>query len=217
MLLSGYYGPQIWQTPLSTLVDLPPSFEPIGGFRLRDFWVPVLIFSFFVAHLPSCVVNVVRARREKNLPVAPVFVDWLPILLYVCATCAWFSSEHTILLKDNHLILFCLTQSFVFGRMTTKIILAHLTKQPFPYWTVLMAPLIGGAVLVNAPKAGFRPLSPRWELIYLYGYFLFAIIVYFRWALLVINSICNYLGIKCLTIPRKKENIGKHEANGKVE
>ena len=56
---------------------------------------------------------------------------------------------------------------------------------------------------------------------YLRGYFVFAVVAYFRWALLVINSVCAYLGIKCLTITDKsapgrgKER--KSTANGQVK
>jgi ethanolaminephosphotransferase len=96
----------------------------------------------------------------------------------------------------------------VFGRMTTKIILAHLTRQPFPYWTVMLVPMIGGALLVNhpyftIPGTSFGPVSANFELWYLRFYFVFAAIVYGRWALLVITSICDYLGINCLTIPKQ--------------
>lgn len=46
-------------------------------------------------------------------------------------------------------------------------------------------------------------LSAAAELNYLRAYFFFAIIIYFRWAVLVINGICSYLGINCLTIPSR--------------
>lgn len=39
------------------------------------------------------------------------------------------------------------------------------------------------------------------ELMYLRAYFVFAFLVYSRWAMLVINAICGYLGISCLSIP----------------
>ncbi|KAI9713762.1 MAG: hypothetical protein M1828_001356 [Chrysothrix sp. TS-e1954] len=221
MLASGYYGPQIWLTPLASLVDLPPTLAILEDYTLRDFWVPIILFSFFVAHLPSCIINVASARRQNNLPVAPTFLDWTPIAVYVGATCAWLSSSDSTLLRDNHLVLFCLTQSFVFGRMTTKIILAHLTRQPFPYWTILMGPLVAGAILANGPKLGLPNLPPWWEIAYLYGYFVFAVVVYFRWAVLVINAICDYLGINCLTIPSKsrdgKADAAKRKSDGKLE
>jgi ethanolaminephosphotransferase len=68
----------------------------------------------------------------------------------------------------------------------------------------MLTPLVGGAVLGNLPRLGLPQISAVAELWYLRGYFLFALIVYFRWAFLVINSICSYLGINCLTIPTSK-------------
>lgn len=200
MSLSGYYGPQIWTQPITDLIDRPEIF---GSYSVIDLWIPMLLVTFFVAHLPACVTNVVKARRASNLPVAPVFVDWTPMAVYVAAIGTWLYSPYSTLMRENRLVLFCLTMSFVFGRMTTKIILAHLTRQSFPYWTVMLVPLIVGAVLGNLPRIGLPAVSASVELWYLRAYFLFAVVVYFRWAFLVINSICNYLGINCLTITEK--------------
>ncbi|KAG7005845.1 hypothetical protein G7Y79_00017g042270 [Physcia stellaris] len=200
MSLSGYYGPQIWTQPITDFIDQPEIF---GSYSVIDLWIPMLLITFFVAHLPACVINVVKARRAKNLPVAPVFLDWTPMVVYVASIGTWLYSPYSTLMRENRLVLFCLTMSFVFGRMTTKIILAHLTRQPFPYWTVMLVPLIGGAVLGNLPRVGLPAVNASLELWYLRAYFLFAVIVYFRWAFLVINSICNYLGINCLTITEK--------------
>lgn len=193
MGLAGHFGPGIWTAPLF-------------GFEcsFRDIWVAIIIISLFATHIPFCVLNVVRARRANGLPVAEVFLEWTPMAVFTASVGAWLLSPHSTLRAENHLVLFCLTMSFVFGRMTTKIILAHLTKQPFPYWTVMLWPLVGGAFIVNLPIMGFTPLSATSELLYLRLYFAFAVIVYFRWAFLVITSICNYLGINCLTIPEKK-------------
>ncbi|MCJ1435910.1 hypothetical protein MMC27_005286 [Xylographa pallens] len=200
MILSGIYGPYIWTQPISDLVGYP---EVFNSHSIIDLWIPILLVSFFVAHLPACVTNVIKARRAQNLPVAPVFLEWTPILVYTGSCGAWLYSPYSTLLQEKRLVLFCLTMSFVFGRMTTKIILAHLTRQPFPYWTVMLVPLVGGAVLMNVPYLGFVRLSAVQELWYLRAYFVFAVVAYFRWALLVINSICSYLGINCLTITEK--------------
>ena len=219
MLISAVCGPQVWKEPLGDTFTLPAAVEPyLADTSPRDLWVPIILFAFFTAHLPSCVANVAQARREQGQTLAPTLLEWIPMVVYVVASGAWVASPYSILLRDNHLILFCLTQSFVFGRMTTKIILAHLTRQPFPYWTVLILPLVGGAIATNAPRFGLPGLSPQTELYYLYAYFLFAVVVYFRWALLVINSICSYLEINCLTIPYDKQQANKRQkqANGKA-
>lgn len=194
MGLAGHFGPGIWTQPLFSSSEI----------SFRDIWVAIIIVSLFATHIPFCVLNVVRARRANNLPVAPVFLEWTPMAVFTFSVGAWLLSPHSTLRAENHLVLFCLTMSFVFGRMTTKIILAHLTKQPFPYWTVMLWPLVGGAIIANLPILGLAPLSAASELLYLRLYFVFAVIVYFRWAFLVITSICSYLGINCLTIPEKK-------------
>jgi hypothetical protein len=120
---------------------------------------------------------------------------------------AFFSLFHTNAKRPEglHRKLFCLTMSFVFGRMTTKIILAHLTRRRFPYWTVMLAPLMGGAVLGNLPRFGLPAVSKLVELWYLRAYFVFAVGAYFRWATLVINRICSVLDINCLTIKKRSK------------
>jgi len=214
MITSGIFGPQIWATPITTAL---PSLSTYIDAKttLRDIWVPLILGTFFVAHLPSCVLNVARARHKQGLSVKPLFLEWFPMIVYTGSCMAWLGSPHSHLLKDNHLILFCLTMSLVFGRMTTKIILAHLTRQPFPYWTVMLAPLVGGAVIAWLPLFGFDAVDPVIELRYLQAYFVFASVVYGRWAYLVITTICRYLGINALTIPRKKLEKNK-VANGTV-
>jgi ethanolaminephosphotransferase len=204
MITSGIWGPEVYGTALirpfpflAGIVDPETS--------IRDVWVPVILGAFFIAHLPACVKNVARARKERGEPLFPVILEWTPIVVFTASCSAWLGSPHSWLLKDNHLTLWCVTMSMVFGRMTTKIILAHLTRQPFPWWTVLLTPLVGGAIISNLPYLGFAPLfDQKLELLYLWTYFIFAFVVYGRWAHLVITSICDYLGIYALTIPREK-------------
>lgn len=157
MLLSAAYSPTIWTSPLSSLF----GFESIlGTTTTLDIWFPLLVLTLVLAHIPDCVMNVVRARRAKNLPIAPVFLEWAPMVIFTASLCAWLNSPYSRLLADNHLTLLCLTLSFVFGRMTTKIILAHLTHQPFPYWTMMLAPLVGRRLPLQPPYSRL-PCSER--------------------------------------------------------
>ncbi|KAK4499035.1 hypothetical protein PRZ48_009547 [Zasmidium cellare] len=208
MISSGYFGPHIWHKPMADIVGFD---ETLGSLSVKDVWAAVLLLAFTFGHVPPCVVNVVNARREKNLPIWPVFLEWTPMIVFTGSLVAWLGSPYSTLLSENHLCLLCLTLSFVFGRMTTKMILAHLTRQPFPYWTGLLAPLIGGAVMVNLPHLGFEPVSSEVQLYYLWAYFIVSMVVYFRWAYLVCNAICNYLGISCLTIPEEKWKVLKQQ------
>ncbi|BCS03742.1 sn-1,2-diacylglycerol cholinephosphotransferase [Aspergillus luchuensis] len=201
MIASGIYGPQIWSRPIVEFLNYPQIF---GNNSMKDLWVPILLLSFFLGHLPGCVLNVIAARRKQNLPVAPIFKEWVPMIVFTGCNIAWLFSPYSTLLSENRLVLYCWTISFVFGRMTTKIILAHLLRQPFPHWTVLQIPLIGGAILANLPRLGFPMVSAWVELLYLRLYLVFAFVVYMHWAFLVINRITTFLGINCLTIRRDK-------------
>jgi ethanolaminephosphotransferase len=224
MVISGYYGPGIWTEPLAKLVgpriSLLSSFgvtdEVLEVLSIRDLWVTVIVLSLLFTHIPFCIYHVVRARRAKGLPVAPVFLEWTPMAVFTLSIGAWLYSPHSTIRAENHLVLFCIIMSFVFGRMTTKMILAHLTRQPFPYWTVMLWPLVGGAVLGNLPRFGFPAVSAEAEYVYLLAYLGFSAVVYFRWAWLVTTSICRFLGINCLTIPYEKQQENRRIANGVV-
>jgi len=211
MAASGVWGSEMWHLPLAQLFG---NEQILGKIAFVDVWAPIIMFAFFTGHLPQCIMNVVSARREKGLPIAPVFLEWTQMIVFCAGLMLWLGSPDSILLRDNHLCLFCLIMSFVFGRMTTKIILAHLTRQPFPYWTMMLAPLVGGAVMVNIRHLGFSPVSAEIELYYLWAYFFYSMIVYFRWAFVVVNAICNYLGINCLTIPKERYEALKNPGLG---
>jgi ethanolaminephosphotransferase len=201
MVISGYYGPQVWQNRIAEFVGYH---DILGDLTFRDLWIPVILFAFFTAHLPACVYHVAKARRNADLPLAPVFLEWIPMIIFTGSCAAWLGSPYSIILRDNHLVMFCLAMSFVFGRLTTKIILHHLTRQPFPYWTVSLVPLAGGAIMAWLPHFGYHSITPTMEKSYLYIYFLLAMVQYFVWAVRVINRICAVLDINCLTIKKRK-------------
>lgn len=201
MIASGIWGPGIWSQPIVNLINIPQLF---GENSVKDLWIPILLFGFFLGHLPGCVLNVYIARRKQGLSFVPVLKEWVPMILFTLTNMAWLLSPYSHLLTDNHLVLYCWTISFVFGRMTTMVILAHLLRQPFPLWTVLQAPLVGGAILANLPRLGFPMVSAWLEVWYLRIYFVFALVVYMHWAVLVINRITTFLGINCLTIRKDK-------------
>lgn len=82
MSMSGYFGPGVWQESISDFVGYP---ELLGDYTMIDIWIPLILSTFFIAHLPECVRNVIKARRAKGLPVAPVFLDWTPMVVFTVA------------------------------------------------------------------------------------------------------------------------------------
>ncbi|OQE36782.1 hypothetical protein PENCOP_c011G03716 [Penicillium coprophilum] len=201
MVASGIWGPGMWSQPIVGFLNFPQIF---GNSSIKDLWVPILLGGFLLGHLPGCVMNVAESRKKQGLPFTPLLKEWVPMLVFTFSNIAWLFSPYSTILSGNHLILFCWVIAFVFGRMTTMIILAHLLRQPFPFWTVMQVPLIGGAVLINLPMIGFPVIAPWLELLYLRLYFLFALVIYMHWAVLVINRITTFLGINCLTIRKDR-------------
>jgi ethanolaminephosphotransferase len=115
----------------------------------------------------------------------------------------WVGSPYSAILSDNHLVLFALSLSFTFGRTTTAIILAHLTRQEFPYLSLPMIPLLIGTLLFGIlPASGFPSPGSEFEVAYLWLFFVFNVVYFARYAQLVIDAICGFLGISAFSVRR---------------
>lgn len=64
-----------------------------------------------------------------------------PITLYTLAVTLWIASPYSYVLKEEHYILFVVTVGILFGLMASNIILAHLTKSPFPSFPGILGTL----------------------------------------------------------------------------
>lgn len=84
----------------------------------------------------------------------------IPFMLYNLIAISWILSPHSTLISHPHhksggLIEFALLITFTFGKLGPRVILARLTKSPFPWFNFgAFGPLIGGAILVNLPFFG---------------------------------------------------------------
>jgi ethanolaminephosphotransferase len=90
-----------------------------------------------------------RAQNKSYLKA--MAIQSIPITIYSLSGYLWIMSPYSTLLKEKHFILFAITTGIVFGRIASKIILAHLLKADFPTFTVMLLPLIGGALISNLP------------------------------------------------------------------
>jgi ethanolaminephosphotransferase len=205
MLVSAIWGPGIWRQPLAELLpSLTQLVKPTT--LLKDAFMAMTYLALFFVHIPFCIYNVYKARSAKGLDTASTLLQWLPLGLFTGGAAAWIGSPYGTILRDNHMILFGILCCLVFGRMTTKIILAHLLKQPFPMFTVQLIPLLAGAAIINAPLVGLQQCSAQQEVKMLWICLGLSTVMYFSWAEHVIRDFTAYLGISCLTIPYKKDS-----------
>lgn len=197
MLGSGIFGLEVWKIPMA---DTVPIAELFFGpeFTWKDFWVLSAFLGVVVGHLPVCLFNVWRHKQRQG---ATDFVSslkqLLPIVALTASVTSWLTSPNSIVLSDNHMVLFALTMSLVFARVTTAIILAHLTRQPFPSWSMPMFPLFIAAVVFRFVSA------PAIELAYLWIYFGYCLVYIAVYATNVIDALCNFLDINCFTIKKR--------------
>lgn len=87
-----------------------------------------------------------ESARRKLYIVASVFG---PIASYAIAISLWAWSPYSIILEQEHFILFTVTVGIMFGFMASNIILAHLTKSPFPSFYGVLGALWLMAILIG--------------------------------------------------------------------
>lgn len=87
--------------------------------------------------------SIFKASSEKPLKQRlSIFMNVLyPITLYTLAVTLWLASPYSFVLKEEHYILFVVTVGILFGLMASNIILAHLTKSPFPSFPGILGTL----------------------------------------------------------------------------
>ncbi|KAJ1969623.1 hypothetical protein H4R35_006091 [Dimargaris xerosporica] len=209
--LSGAYGPHIYQlNARAVLGSWAPDLLP-SSYTVVDCLIVFLISGTAFTHAPYCLSAVYRVCRAKNRSYALALLQLAPMALFLGCAYLWLASPDSFIFREQHLALFILTAGIAFGRIATKIILAHVTRAPFPWFTVQIVPVIIGAALVNIPRwVGQAPvLTAETEHYFLWACFTFAAVAYLHWALLVIDRFCTFLGIKCLSIPSSKVNSPK--------
>lgn len=87
--------------------------------------------------------SIFKATSGKRLKQRlSIFMNVLyPITLYTLAVTLWLASPYSYVLKEEHYILFVVTVGILFGLMASNIILAHLTKSPFPSFAGILGTL----------------------------------------------------------------------------
>ena len=112
----------------------------------------------------SSILNVYTACTQKPLSFCDSLVQHTPFIVYNLLAISWILSPYSKLLELNKeqgqsgqrgLIEFTLLVTFTFGKLGPRIILARLTRSPFPWFNFgAFGPLIGGVILVNLPALG---------------------------------------------------------------
>jgi ethanolaminephosphotransferase len=149
--------------------------------------------------------NVIKARRARNESTLTPLLGLLPFALHVVLQVSYLHGAPFIL--RHHLVAFSVGWGLSFAYHVGLLIVAHVTKSPFPTHHILMVFSFLGALDVNAPQLfGVGPLINRDEggqLLWTYVGLLLAAAThgFFIWD--VIGTVCGYFDINCLTLKKK--------------
>jgi ethanolaminephosphotransferase len=149
---------------------------------------------------------VIAARRKRNLPITPALAGLVPFFA------TWFAIQIWLFLRPeivrSHILPFAFFVGASFAYQVGLVITAHLTKSPFPYFNILLIPILAGTLDALGPFLRER-VGLGWPSIlgggaYTVSYVLaclgLSIGVYGSFVVDVITNICDYMDIWCLTI-----------------
>lgn len=193
LFISGCYGPSIWHQPWAIG----------GGYTVMPLYAALLVYSivFFGSIVPTSILSVRSACRDKKQPFSAALMHFAPLACMTVFGYLWAFSPHSAI-RTNHAMLFTVTVGIVFAKTATKVILAHLTRQPYPTYSRLMAPLVFGAIL---SRFGLFPKSSERTILWLY--FAFVLVAYLVWAQHIVESFSRFLGTYCFSLRKRRSSV----------
>jgi len=158
--------------------------------------------------------NVHKARKAVGKSTTQPLLFLLPFPVTVALQVAWLTyptPKESSIIYSQLFIPFICAWGFQFAHQVGRMILAHVTNTPFPWWDAMWLWTIVGALDANLPRLIGRDsiiqYSQQNRAIFVYLTLAVSFFSYARFCTLVINDITNYLGIACFTV-RKKDAKG---------
>mmetsp|Transcript_24532 Transcript_24532/g.40359 ORF Transcript_24532/g.40359 Transcript_24532/m.40359 type:complete len:392 (+) Transcript_24532:177-1352(+) len=195
-LLTGFAGPELWMTSLKDAIGLEGVW---GSYSLAESLVIVQIIVA-VGLCAYSIKTVVTHLRAQGRSVTEAFAMFIPYSFLVILTITWILCSPTRIFTHRPRTYIC-TVGFLFANQVARLILAHLTDQPFEPGNLILFPLGAGALhaFVSSRVLSGVPLIS--EDLLLDAALVTSVIAWAHLAYNVINEITAYLNISCLTIP----------------
>ncbi|KAI9506981.1 hypothetical protein GGI25_006123 [Coemansia spiralis] len=205
-LATAVVGPQFWA---SSVYDLVPILPAAVVARLPPVTVAQSVVVGIGAGLAPTIYasfsNIARACREQKKGVLAAYADAIPFAASIGSVTLWLYASPMVL--REHLVAFLLFVGFAFSYIVGRVIVAHVTGAPFPKLNRMHIPIFFGTTNAIAPHIGLTKMfDGQNELILIWLCLGYTAIQYAHFALEVINTICTYLDINCLTIKHKKSD-----------
>lgn len=137
----------------------------------------------------------------------------LPFLISASIQAFWLINSRydaSALINSTLFVPFLCAWGLQFAHQVGRMILAHVTRSPFPSWDWMWIWSLVFAVDANLPLLVDRPpiiqtdAKRRATVVYLT--LVISFVAYARFCTLVINDITNFMGIACFTVRKKGED-----------
>lgn len=219
--VSGFYGPQVWNNKIFTVLRIEdsPLVAKLPNLPLNEAFMVFgglgLGLNIFTSYS-----NVLRAGRKAR-PHRPSskqsyspFILLMPFVVSTGIQLAWLSHpkfNESWIIDSPSFVPFCCAWGLQFAHQVGRMILAHTTGTPFPIFDWIWLLSLFGALDANLPKiVGIPPFlqtSPGATARVVWFTLAVSGIMYARFVILVIRDITEYLGIACFRV-RKRDGEG---------
>ncbi|THH31035.1 hypothetical protein EUX98_g3163 [Antrodiella citrinella] len=212
---TGFLGPTFWDTPTLTFlhldnVEIITKYIPNKGLNEAAMAAGAVVLAY---NIVTSYFNVYKAKVEaKEGPFRPL-LHLLPFPITVALQVAWLSSpsfSRSFIVNSPLFMPFLCAWGLQFAHQVGRMILAHVTKEPFPWFDAMWIWSLIGAIDANLLRLiGRQPLiqhSPENVKIFIHLSLALSLISYTTFCAQVINEITNYLGIACFTVRKKDES-----------
>ncbi|KAI9496956.1 CDP-alcohol phosphatidyltransferase-domain-containing protein [Zychaea mexicana] len=213
-LISGCFGPAFWTLRVSELLGPVLSWEDhpltriVGGLQLNHVLI-VIGAVVMVLNIVAGLVNVIAVKitptefSHPDRSIRKALFGLFPFIYMVAATYTWLRLWPSIV--NEHLALFIPLVGLLFGHQVGLMITSHVAKLDFPYWNSTVNVLLtAGCVLAYLDVSLESPLAIS-QSAALKSFLIAAGIQYGSFVMGVINEICKYLNIGCLTVRKLKQ------------
>ncbi len=147
--------------------------------------------------------RVYKATHSHPQKLSEAFSQLIMYFTYVFLGFVWLASSRVLL--NRYALPFFLLMSVIFGRLATRMILAHVTKMPFPNLYSTLSPLLIGSLLSLCSRVfGWETLLGDWEGLYVYGLLIVTMGYHLNWCRRVVVAFCHHLDIYCFRLKPKR-------------
>jgi hypothetical protein len=127
--------------------------------------------------------------------------DLLPSYCILYSSC-WLLTQQEQLWVHKTFSLYLGMIGFISSNLVSRIVVNHVTKQPFPRWTAAFLPVIFGCII--SVFQDYSNFQFNWHYFTLAGY-IWVVLMQLHYLCTVFKTVANYLKINILTIKHKPD------------